>query len=102
MSCPASTSALSATAAKGGVPMKTLRSAPICACSHRGVGRGLFCFQQLAQDDVALERGEVVDEQHAVEMVDLVLQAGGEQALRRDLPLLVLMVEIAHAAGSRP
>ena len=41
---------------------------------------------QPAQDHVALQRRDVIDEQHAVEVVDLVLQAGGEQPLALDLP----------------
>ncbi len=36
----------------------------------------------------------MVDEQHAVEMVDLVLQAGGEQAVGLDLLRLAVEVEI--------
>ena len=40
---------------------------------------GLLRLEQLAQDDVALEGRQPVDEEDAVEMVDLVLQAGREQ-----------------------
>ena len=45
---------------------------------------------ELAQHHVALQRREVIDEQHAVQMVDLVLQAGGEQPVGLDLPLHAL------------
>src|SRR5690348_5483696 len=57
---------------------------------------------EFAQDDAALQRRDMVDEQHAVEMVDLVLDAGGEQALGFELADLVLLVEIAQADGRRP
>ncbi len=44
-----------------------------------------------------LQPGYVVDEQLAVEMVDLMLETGGEQALGLDLAALVVSVEEAHA-----
>ena len=56
---------------------------------------------ELAQDDAALQRGDVIDEQHAFEMVHLVLDAGGEQALGLDLADLVLLVEIAEPDRGR-
>jgi hypothetical protein len=37
-----------------------------------------------------LQLGDVVDEQDAVEMVDLMLQAGGQQAVGQHLLLLAL------------
>ena len=46
---------------------------------------------------LAFQPRHVVDEQLAVEMVDLMLQAGGEQALGLDLAALVVAVEEAHA-----
>src|SRR5262245_65970199 len=42
-------------------------------------GAGLLGLQELAQDHVALEGGDAIDEQDAVEMVHLVLHAGGEE-----------------------
>src|SRR5271166_494810 len=36
-------------------------------------------FGELAQDDPALDQGEVVDEEDAVEVLDLVLQASSKQ-----------------------
>jgi hypothetical protein len=43
----------------------------------------------------ALELGQVVDEQHAVQVVDLVLEAGGEQAVGlHDLAQLAFAVEV--------
>ena len=56
-----------------------------------------FRLGELAQDHSALQQGEMVDEQHAVEMVDLVLQAGREKPRGLDLADLVLVVEIAQA-----
>ncbi len=44
----------------------------------------------------------MVDEQHAVEMVDLVLQTGRQDAVGLDLLLGSIAVEIAHAASDRP
>src|SRR5438876_3914486 len=46
-------------------------------------------FRQPAQDHPTFEGGDMIDEQHAVEMVDLVLQAGGEEPLGVDLADLV-------------
>ena len=47
-------------------------------------------------------RRDVIDEQHAFEMVHLVLDAGREQALGLDLADLVLLVEIAQPDRGRP
>src|SRR5258706_13048397 len=61
-----------------------------------GGSAGLSRLDQLAQDDVALEGADVVDEQHAVEVIHLVLDAGREQPLGRQLADLALVVEVAH------
>ncbi len=58
-----------------------------------------FGLQELAQDDVALQRRQVIDEQHAVKMVDLMLHAGGEQTLGGQFPRDVVLVEIAVRGG---
>ena len=57
---------------------------------------------QPAHDHVALQRRQVIDEQHAVEMVDLVLQAGGEQAVGLDLAPRAGLVQVAHLDPRRP
>ena len=44
----------------------------------------------------------MVDEQHAVEMVDLVLDAGGEQAVGVHFLHLAITVEVAHAHAAGP
>ena len=51
---------------------------------ERGVvrqGLGFLRLQELAQDHVALQRRQVVDEEHAVQVIHLVLDAHGKQAL---------------------
>ena len=54
---------------------------PAGAASLLGSGGDLLGLGQAAQDDVALELRQVVDEQQAVQVVDLVLDALGEQAV---------------------
>ena len=49
---------------------------------------------EFLDDAVALELGHMVDEQHAVDVVDLVLQAGRQQALGLDLVRLAVEIEI--------
>src|SRR6476659_3161930 len=44
----------------------------------------------------------MVDEQHTVDMVDLMLQAGGEQPLCLDLLRLQVEIEKFHFDGLRP
>ena len=51
---------------------------------------------------VALELGDVVDEQHAVEMVDLVLQHRRQQTLGEDLLLLAVAIDETRAHARRP
>src|SRR3546814_19656340 len=87
--------------------MKATRSRAVTGrASDRGVagerGAGLLRLQALAQDHVALQRRQVVDEENAVEVVHLMLDAGGQQALGVHLPDSVLAVEEAHADLRRP
>ena len=69
--------------------MKTMRSGHRrFRLSARQPGRPAFVLGQLLElphHHVALQLGNVVDEQHAVEVVDLVLQAGREQAVGLEL-----------------
>src|SRR4051812_2301340 len=62
----------------------------------------LGSFGEFLDDAVALELGDMVDEQDAVEVVDLVLDAGREQALGLDLVGLAVEVEILepHLGGA--
>src|SRR5487761_5863 len=106
MSWPTSSSASKMRTAKPGVPRNARRSLAggWGAIAPSGGDRRLetLGLAELAQDDVALQRRDVVDEQHAVEMVDLVLDASGEQALGLELADFVLRVEIAYADRRRP
>src|SRR5512144_2465902 len=68
-------------------------------------GDGLEALRlgQLAQDDAALQRRQVIDEQHPIKMIDLVLDALGEETVRLELPHDVVFVPIAdaHPLGPR-
>src|SRR6185437_2437240 len=105
MSCPASASAISAGTAKSGVPMKIRRMQAPPELSN--VMRRLFVlgqrlnglallrrFLEALHHHVALELGDVVDEQDAVGVIDLVLQTGGKQASGLDLLRLAVETEI--------
>ena len=70
--------------------------------SDGGFGTGLFQFAQLAQDHAALEAGDMIDEQHAVEVVDLVLDTGTEKAVDLDFADLVLPVDVSDTYHRRP
>src|ERR1700677_5266488 len=65
----------------------------------RTVAGALGRFLEFLDHPVALELGDVVDEENAIEMVDLMLQNGGEQALGQNLAFLPLAVEGAGAHG---
>ena len=60
-----------------------------------------FVFCELAQDDVALQRRDVVDEERAFEVIHLVLDAGGQQPFGLQLADLVLR-RPGSAPASRP
>src|SRR5438876_6785866 len=99
MSWPAAIRPARAARAKSGVPMKARRMAD---AGLDGNGVELFRLHQFAQDDIALEGGQMVDEENSVEVVHLVLDAGCQQTLGLALADLVLMIEIAHLYGPRP
>src|SRR5487761_38500 len=105
MSWPTSSSASKMRTAKPGVPRNARRSLAggWGAIAPSGGDRRLetLGLAELAQDDVALQRRDVVDEQHAIEMIDLVLDAGSEEALGFEFADLVLLVEIAQADRHR-
>src|ERR1700675_3209618 len=106
MSWPAASKAARLGTAKSGVPMKASRCRPgvapfITKPERRAGSDRLFGFEALrldkfAQDDVALQRRNMVDEQHTLEVIHLVLDDGGEQALGLERADLVLVIEIAH------
>src|ERR1043165_1977732 len=64
-------------------------------CQRSLFRRSLRCLLKLLQHAVTLQPGEIVHEQHAVEMVDLVLNAGGVEAV--GVFLMGLAVEIGEA-----
>ncbi len=62
---------------------------------------GLAGLGEFLHHHVALQPRYVVDEEHAVEMVDFVLQAGGEQAFGGQFLLLAVAVDVFHRDRSR-
>src|SRR5512138_497156 len=95
MSCPAAARASSAAAANGGVPAKMTRTA---GRSERGAhGRGVGpvfarLLEELGLDAVALERGEVVDEDLALQMIEFVLDAHRQEAVGGELERLAVAI----------
>src|SRR5262245_24965703 len=89
--CPSSMSCSSVGTAKSGVPMKT------SFMSSHGLPRRLCRLGELLDHAIALEARDAIDEQHAVQMIDLVLDAGGHQPLAVALPELALAVEVTDA-----
>src|SRR5271165_3619077 len=65
----------------------------------RAFAGALGCLLELLDHPVALELRDVVDEQDAVKVVDLVLEHGREQPLGQHLALLAVAVEGADANG---
>src|ERR1039458_427400 len=88
-SWPASSSAIREGTANWGVPQKTSFTAlPLARALH---------FADLAQAQVALESAHAEDEQHAVEVVDLMLQAARKQLFSVLLEPLAVLVLGANA-----
>ena len=48
-------------------------------------GSALRCFREFLDDAIAFQLRNVVDEEHAVDVVDLVLQAGASNPVGLDL-----------------
>src|SRR5919205_3513277 len=89
--------------AKSGVPMKTSLSG-IPPPSDAVLALALFLagsLGELPDDQVALQLREVVDEEHAVEVIDLMLEADGEEPLGILLLKLPVVVDIAHPDARR-
>src|SRR5580698_2114098 len=78
-------------AASAGVPMKTIRSgAPVASDTDGGgglpIGLALLDhFRDLAAIEFAFDTADAIDEELAVEMIDLVLQRYREQVVGLDL-----------------
>src|SRR4051812_41074834 len=105
MSWPCAWSSRKVGTENSGVPMKINRSgmSPIrvVVAKVRPLAK-LGRLGEFLDDAIALELGDVIDEQHAVEVVDLVLDAGGEQAPGFDLVRLAVEVEVANLHLRRP
>ena len=56
----------------------------------------LDIFLRLLDQHVAAQAGEVIHKQHAIEVVNLVLDHGGEEAIGIDLMGLAGLIEIFH------
>src|ERR1700730_4251204 len=70
--------------------------------SGRDGNSAALCLGELAQDHSTLHQREMVDKEDTVEVLDLMLQAGGEEPLGVHLADLVLVVEIAQTDRRRP
>src|SRR5262245_31599747 len=95
-SWPASASRASARSANSGVPAKTRRRKGRSGCLAQLLG-------ELRADALLLELRQVLDENLALQMVHLVLDADGEQPLRLEREGVAVLVVSAHldALGRR-
>src|SRR5262245_24621917 len=91
----------SAPTEKSGVPMKMTRKGDATRRTLFADGGGslaeLFLLGESAQDHVPLQRRDMIHEQRAFEVVDLVLDDDGKQAVRLHLAFGAGLVEIADA-----
>src|SRR5690606_10510750 len=95
MSCAAPCSAASATSATAGVPAKTRR--------RRGrSGRLAQLLREPRADPLLLELRKVLDEHLALQVIQLVLDADREQALRFEGERVAVLVERAHFPSLGP
>src|SRR5262245_63506110 len=60
------------------------------------LGCPLCRLGEFLEHAIALELGQVIDEQNAVQVIDFVLQAGSEKPIGLDLARLSLAIEIFH------
>jgi hypothetical protein len=72
-----------------------------CARMGLGTARELCRLGEFLCHPIALELGNMIDEKHAIEMIDLMLQTRGEQPIGFDLVRLSLEIEIVHLDASR-
>src|SRR5262245_63427922 len=87
--CPAFSKRSSARDANSGVPAKTRRR-------KAGSGRLAKLLRQLGADALLLQLREVLDENLALQVVHLVLDADGQQSLRLERERLAILVVSAH------
>src|SRR5689334_16080965 len=102
MSCSCRANSSSVGTAKSGVPMKIRRSGISLGRAFAGQLAELRGLGELLDDAVALELGDVIDEQHAVQMIDLMLNAGRKQAVGFDLTGLAVEIEVTDLHLRRP
>ena len=62
----------------------------------------LGCFGEFFDDAVALELGKMIDKEHAIDVVNLVLQAGRQETLGINLVLLAAQIEEFDLDLGRP
>src|SRR5262245_19331462 len=77
-------------------------SCPSAVSGPLGCCFSLCLLLEFAHDHVAFEPRQEVDDQLAVEVIDLVLDGGREQALRGELLPLALPIEELNAHGRWP
>src|SRR5919197_3534220 len=95
MSCPAPISAARARSANSGVPAKARRRQ-----GRSGEFAQLLC--ELRANALLLERRKMFDENLALQMVHLVLDAHGEQSLRLQGESVAVLVEGSHLDALGP
>src|SRR5215831_14466651 len=89
MSWPCAISSASVGTAKSGVPMNASRSGMRSGGLFELLGLG-----ELPERHGALEPRQMIDEQYAVQMIHLMLQAGGKQSVGFQNLLVAVAVEI--------
>src|SRR5690242_7854780 len=97
MSWPWAISSARVGTAKSGVPMNASRSA-----MQSGSLFEFFRLGQLLDRHGALQPREMVDEQHAVQMIHLMLQAGGQHAVGLQCLLVAVAVQILRPDAGGP
>src|SRR5688572_21604604 len=93
-SCSASSSRASARSANSGVPAKTRRR-------KERSGRLAQLLRELCANALLLELRKVLDEDLALEVIHLVLDANGEQPLRFQGEGIAVLIVRAHLAALR-
>ncbi len=73
------------------------------ACAFlAGRGPVLGVLSEFPHEEVALQPGNMIDEQDAIQMIDLMLQASRQNAVRLDLSRVAIAIEVTGAHAGRP
>ena len=72
------------------------------AATARAGGSLAKLLQRTAHNHVPLQARQVIDEQHPVEMVDLMLHTGGKKPFAGHHLLFAIDIQIAHIDAGRP